>query len=82
MIENNNELEELKRRVEKLEGQMVYLSRQLGISDQEPPKWIASPEVIGLLQRGDKMGAIRAFRNETGAGLKDAKIFIESQKIK
>jgi len=82
MAENNNEIEELKKRIEKLETQMIYLSRQLGISTQEPPKWTASPTVIAFLRKGDKLGAIRAFREETGAGLKDAKNFIESLQLK
>jgi ribosomal protein L7/L12 len=37
-----------------------------------------SSEILNLLAAGDKIGAIKAYRNQTGAGLKDAKDFIES----
>jgi ribosomal protein L7/L12 len=57
---------------------MVYLFRTLGITTQEAPKLPASANVMEFLRKGDKNGAIRAFREETGSSLKDAKTFIES----
>jgi ribosomal protein L7/L12 len=78
MSSNDKELEELRIRVEKLESQMVYFLRTLGITTQEAPKIPASANVIELIRKGDKNGAIRSFREETGASLKDAKTFIES----
>jgi ribosomal protein L7/L12 len=57
---------------------MSFLFRRLNIGAEEVPNWNASPEVIELMKRGDKVAAIRAFMNETGSSLKDAKNFIES----
>ena len=38
----------------------------------------ASAQVMALLARGDKIGAIKQFRIETGAGLKEAKDAVEA----
>ncbi len=65
-------------RLERVEAQLQFLFRRLGITAGGAPAAKASPAVIGLLGRGDKKGAIRTFMEETGAGLKDAKTFIES----
>ena len=78
MSDINQETAEIKMRLEKLEAQMIFLFRRLGIASPETPHLQASPEILELLKRGDKIAAIRAFMDETGAGLKDAKIFIES----
>ena len=64
--------------VEKMEAQLGFLYRSLGIATQEAPGWKASPELIELVRKGDKLAAIKAFREESGASLKDAKEFIES----
>src|SRR6187401_2923253 len=37
----------------------------------------ASPDLVEALRRGDKIGAIKHYRNATGAGLKDAKDYVE-----
>jgi ribosomal protein L7/L12 len=50
----------------------------MGITTQDAPAAKASAEVIRLLGAGDKKGAMRAFMDETGASLKDAKNFVES----
>ena len=78
MSEDNTEIQELKKRVEKLESQIIFLSRRMGIDMQQAPKPEISPAVADLIREGKKMEAIREFINETGAGLKDAKTIIES----
>ncbi|MDY6830920.1 MAG: hypothetical protein SWC96_03625 [Thermodesulfobacteriota bacterium] len=74
----DTDIENLKERVEKLESQMRYLFRNLGIESGEPPSWQPSSKVLELLASGKKIEAIKAFREESGASLKDAKVFIES----
>ena len=37
----------------------------------------ASPDIAEALRRGDKIGAIKRYRNATGVGLKDAKDYVE-----
>ncbi len=78
MTDINKELDEIKTRLNKLESQMMFLHRSLGIVLQEIPKIDPSARVIDLLKKGDKMRAIKVFREETGASLKDAKTYIES----
>ena len=74
----DREILELKERVAKLETQVAYLLRNLGLEHPEPPPRPASSEVLELVRLGRHVDAIRLFRQETGAGLKDAKTFIES----
>jgi ribosomal protein L7/L12 len=74
----DREIADLRARLEKLETQMGFLFRRLGISDREAPAGQASAQVIELLRQGDKAGAMKAFMHENGASLKDAKNFIES----
>ncbi len=80
MSDNHQEIEKIKIRLEKLESQMAFLQRSLGITTNEAPGWKASPEIIEMVQKGDTIAAIKAFREQTGASLKDAKNFIESIK--
>ena len=80
MSDSNQEIEKIKIRLEKLESQITFLQRSLGITTNDAPGWKASPEIIELIRRGEKIEAIKAFREQTGASLKDAKNFIESIK--
>jgi ribosomal protein L7/L12 len=75
---SDEEIFELKQRVTRLESQMALLLRNLGIAYLDMPAGTASPEVMELLRLGQKIEAIKRFREETGAGLKDAKEFIKS----
>ncbi len=75
-----DEIQELRERIDKLESEIDFIKRRLGISFNEVPNWKASPKIIELVKRGDKKAAIRAFMEESGADLKDAKVFIESLK--
>lgn len=81
-IKSDDDLADLKERIEKLESQMAYLFRNLGIESGAPPAWRPSPKVMELLASGKKVEAIRAFREESGASLKDAKVFVESLEAK
>lgn len=72
------ELAGIKVRLERIEAQLQFLFRRLGVTTRDAPAAKASPAVIDLLNRGDRKGAMRAFTEETGASLKDAKTFIES----
>ncbi len=78
MSDINKEMAAIKTRLEKIEAQLGFLFRSLGITAGEAPAGRASAAVLELVARGDKIAAIKAFREETGASLKDAKEFIES----
>lgn len=78
MADIHDEMEDVIKRIEKLETQMAFLQRSLGVTDKEIPKTDASENVSMLIKKGGTIGAIKAFREETGASLKDAKSFVES----
>jgi ribosomal protein L7/L12 len=77
----DHEIHELKRRVAKLESQVAFMLRDSGFDFPEPSMREVSPEIVDLVRRGRKTEAIKLFRQETGAGLKDAKRFIESLEV-
>jgi len=81
MADLKQEIAEIKARLEKIEAQLGFLYRSLGIAMREAPEWKASPELIELVRKGDKIAAIKVFREESGASLKDAKEFIESLSV-
>lgn len=81
MSGNDQEMKEIKARLEKLESQMDFIFRRMGIASREAPNWNVSPKILELLKRGDKAAAIRAFMDESGASLKDAKNYVESLQL-
>lgn len=78
MSDIQQEVTEIKARLDKLEAQVKFLFKHLGITSLETPSWKASPEVVGFIRKKDKIAAIKAFMQETGASLKDAKEFVDS----
>jgi ribosomal protein L7/L12 len=78
MSYNDSELYKLRQRVAKLERQVAFLTERLGVAYHDEPDIGVSPEILDLLRRGRKIQAIKLYRQETGAGLKDAKDFIDS----
>ena len=77
----DREVLELRRRVAKLERQVSFLLEHLELEYVEEPNAGVSPEILELARRGDTIGAIIKFREETGFGLKEAKAFIESLEV-
>jgi large subunit ribosomal protein L7/L12 len=76
-------LQEDAERIDRLERQVQYLLRRFGVDlgiaaadytevgSGLPPS--ASPEIIGLIQAGKLIQAIKVYRNMTGVSLKEAK---------
>lgn len=81
MTDMGREVAEIKARLERIESRLGFLFRRLMITEEDAPAGKASPAVLELAARGDKIAAIRAFVGETGASLKDAKNFIEALDI-
>lgn len=77
MYGSKDEIERLKKRVEKLETKVDNLLRNAGFEVAKPSSG-ASEEVMNLLLSGRKIEAIKTYRRETGASLKDAKEYVES----
>jgi hypothetical protein len=72
MGDADDQLALLRQRVERLEAQMAFLQRSLGVSDEPAPEWQVSTAVADLISRGERKEAVRLVREETGASLKDA----------
>ena len=63
-----------------LNVKLDFLLKQLGI--EYPPSGGLPGELIDALQRGDKIKAIKYYRETTGVGLKEAKEFIEAVQLR
>jgi ribosomal protein L7/L12 len=75
MIERD--VQQLLARVAKLERQVAYMAEQLSM--QVPDDLTgASQRVMALVRAGDRVAAIKAYREETGVDLLTAKTFVES----
>jgi hypothetical protein len=71
----------LRRRVEKLERLVALLMEKLGLECDEKPGPNLSPMIEDLVRNGKLVEAIKLYREETGAGLKEAKEFVESLEL-
>jgi len=74
----DRELSEIRERLAVLESRVGFLLKGMGLEPEEIKHQKVSPAIMSMLASGDKIGAIKAYRSQTGAGLKDAKVFIES----
>jgi ribosomal protein L7/L12 len=68
----------LQARVAKLERTVAFLLEKLEIVYEDKPDNRVSAAVRGLLEKGNKIGAIQQYREETGVGLLEAKQLIDS----
>ena len=69
--------DELQRRLTRLEKKTDAIMQHLGLA-YEPPAPGGSDTVTGLIRAGKKIEAIKTYREETGAGLKEAKEAVEA----
>lgn len=60
-------------RLANVERKIELIVGHFGIEDPEP----SMPEVIACLEQGKKIHAVRAYRDATGVGLKEAKDAVE-----
>ena len=68
----------LQSRLRELEDRLEYLYKRLNISYTGPSSDpVRSPEIRDALQRGNKIEAIKIYRELTGAGLAEAKRAID-----
>jgi ribosomal protein L7/L12 len=70
-------IEELQRRLARLEKKTDAIMQHLGL-EYEPPAPGGSDTVLSLIRAGKKIEAIKIYREETGAGLKEAKDAVEA----
>jgi ribosomal protein L7/L12 len=69
----------LKSRINELEDRLKFVYRRLNIDDTEDPNSdpALSPQIQDALRRGNKIEAIKIYRELTGVGLAEAKQIIE-----
>lgn len=77
------QIDALRRRVRELEDLVEQLARRAGVGAAELHTLRASatgisPEVADLVARGEVIRAIKVYREQTGAGLKEAKDAVDA----
>ena len=72
-----SEVADLRRRVAKLERTVDFLLEQLKLTYVDNPEVEASPDILELVRQGKKIEAIKVYREQTGAGLMEAKQYID-----
>ena len=72
------EVQQLRSRINELEDRLKFLYRRLNIDYVDPnSNPVLSPPVQDALRRGNKIEAIKIYRELTGVGLAEAKDVIE-----
>jgi ribosomal protein L7/L12 len=73
-----NDIITLKARIEELEGRLKFIYRHLNIefleNNSDP---VSSPQIQAALREGNKIAAIKIYREMTGVGLAEAKQAID-----
>ena len=69
---------ELMAQVDRIERQVALISEKLGIPYDYPGNAAMPPEVVAIAQGGDKRGALKKYREMTGAGLQEAQAAIDA----
>jgi ribosomal protein L7/L12 len=70
-------LDELERRLGRLERRLDLLMAHLGADASEDGEVPGEDEIRELLAKGQKIQAIRVYRERTGSGLREAKEAVE-----
>jgi ribosomal protein L7/L12 len=70
-------LPQLMEQVDRLERQVLVLSEKLGLPFESPLTAAMPEEVVDLIQAGDKLAALKRYRELTGAGSTEAAAAIE-----
>jgi len=75
---SESEILALKARIDELESRLKFIYRRLNIEYADPNSDPAlSPQVQDALRRGNKIEAIKIYRESTGVGLAEAKQVID-----
>ena len=68
----------LRGKVAKLERTVAFLLEKLDLTYEDNPAINVSAAVMNLVKQGNTLAAIQLYRQETGAGLAEAKQAIEA----
>jgi len=75
---SGDEIRELRKQIRKLERKVDLLMDHLQLNYREESDPGITQEIIDLVRMGRKIEAIKLYREETGAGLKEAKEAIDT----
>ena len=79
-MSTETELIDLRQRIVRLEGQVEYLYKRLGIIIDIEAASVDESEVIAALQKGNLIEAIKVYRQLYNVGLAEAKTAVENLK--
>jgi ribosomal protein L7/L12 len=71
-------LPDLIAQVDRIERQVALISANLGIPYDYPVTTETPPEVVELVQGGNRVAAVKRYRELTGVGLKEAKEAVDA----
>ena len=72
------EVQQLRSRINELEDRIKFLYRRLKLDYMDPnSSLVLSPQIQDALRRGNKIEAIKIYRELTGVGLAEAKDVID-----
>jgi len=75
---NETDIIALKARIEELEDKLKFIYRRLNIEYMDPNSDpVLSPQIQDALRKGNKIEAIKIYRELTGVGLAEAKQVID-----
>ena len=77
-MNDSDRIAALELQVGELQRKLDFVLRHLGVAYQEPALGPGLTEAAALLAQGDKIGAMKIYQRNTGAGLKDAKDAIDA----
>ena len=80
-MSTETELIDLRQRIVRLEGQVEYLYKRLGINIDVEQASADESEVIAALQKGNLIEAIKVYRQLYNVGLAEAKTAVENMKF-
>jgi len=66
------EIQKLSKRIIQLEGQVAFLYRHLGVEFVPEAAITDDPRIVDALKKGNKVDAIRLYREINSAGAQDA----------
>lgn len=78
--EEQRQIYELKGRIYKLEAQVDFLYKHLGVTFVEETHATDDPAVVNALRAGNVLEAIKAYRVKTNASLEEAKLAVEEMR--
>jgi hypothetical protein len=81
MSDVDHEIFLLRQRVDRLERQIAFLLEKNDLEYHEEPTAGVPPEILELVRRGEKIKAVKLYRQHTFVGLKEAKEFIDSLEV-